>query len=115
MNKEELVTRIEKIFRANTIEVERVVGQFDQKKMFKEIGDIQELKDDIITLLSDQYNKGKIDKKEIFIGTGKIGASYSIEVAIKVAKEWGFKYVVWNDGAIIKLNGEYTNLKYDEL
>ena len=115
MGKSELIRKIEKIFRANTIKEKVVVGQFDQTEEVEVIEDIEELKSDIIELVSAEYKVGKIDKKEIFIGTGKIGASYSITDALEVAKKWGFKYVAWNDGEIIKLNGDRMKLTYNEL
>jgi len=115
MELQELIRKIEKIFRANTVKEEIIVGQYDQNKTVEVIGDISELKSDIIELVSAEYKKGKIDKKEIFIGNGKIGASYNISEAIEVAKKWGFKYVAWNAGEIVKLNGDRTGLTYDEL
>ena len=115
MEKQELIKKIEKIFRANTIKEDVAVGQYGQTEQVEVIEDIEELKSDIIELVSAEYKKGKIDKKDIFIGTGKLGASYSINVAIEVAKKWGFKYVAWNDGEIIQLDGCRMNLKYDEI
>lgn len=115
MEKTELIKKIEKIFRANTIKEEVVVGQYDQTETVEVIEDIEELKSDIIELVSAEYKKGKIDKKEIFIGTGKLGASYNISEAIDIAKKWGFKYIAWNDGDIRNLKGISIGLNYDEL
>jgi hypothetical protein len=115
MEKSELIRKIEKIFRANTVKEKVEVGQFGQTEEVEVIEDIEELKSDIIELVSTEYKVGEIDKKEIFIGTGKIGASYSVSEAIEVAKKWGFKYVAWNGGEIVKLNGDRTGLTYDEL
>ena len=115
MNKEALLNRVDKIFRANTIEVEVVVGQFDQTKLVKKIRNINELKDDIKDLISNEFNIGKIDMSEVFIGNRKLGASYSIEIPIEVAKVWGYKYVAWNGGRIYDLNCKDMGICYDEL
>ena len=115
MENSELIKKIEKIFRANIIEEDVEVGQYGETEKVKVIEDIEELKSDIIDLISSEYKVGKIDKKEIFIGTGKAGATYSVTDAIEVAKKWGFKYVAWNEGEIIKLNGDRIGLNYDEL
>lgn len=115
MNKEDLNARVDKIFRANIIEVEEIVGQYDQKKLVKKVGDIEELKQDIKDLISGEFKVGKIDKAEIFIGTGKIGASYQASVALKVAKEWGFKYMAWNGGEIYDISGKSLGINYNEL
>lgn len=115
MNKDELLYQVDKTFRANTIEVPKVVGQYDQTKMVKEISNIEELKSDIKSLIERGFNVNKIDKADIFIGNRKLGYSYNISVAIEVAKEWGYKYVMWNDGLIIDLRGTSTGLYYNEL
>ena len=105
MNKEELLAKIDKIFRANTIEEEREVGQFGQTKTVKVIEDIKELKNDIQELISSQFKIGEIDKKDVFIGDRKIGGSYRIDVPIEVAKKWGYKYILFN-GTIYEFEGE---------
>lgn len=115
MNKQELIQRIEKIFRANTIEVDKVIGLYDQTKKVKEIESIPELKSDIIDLISSEFKIGAIKKEDIFIGNRKLGASYSIQVAIDIAKEWGYKYVMWNDDLIIGIDGISTGLYYNEI
>lgn len=115
MEKTDILKKIVKIFRANTIEVDVVIGQYGQTQKEKQIENIQELETEIIDLISDQYKKGQIDKKDIFIGTGKLGSSYSVSEAIEVAKKWGFKYVAWNDGEILKFDCTRIGLKYDEL
>ena len=115
MNAQELKRAIEKAFRANTHKVEVEVGQYGQTEEEEQIENIEELKEDIFSIIDKNFTIGKIDKREIFIGTGKIGASYNISDAIEVAKKWGFKYVSWNAGEIVKLNGDRTKYKYDEL
>jgi hypothetical protein len=115
MKKDELLSRIDKIFRANTIEEERIVGQFDQTKTFKVIGNIEELKTDIKDLISNEFKKGIISKDMVFIGNRKLGASYSVDEAIAVAKLWGYTYVAWNAGTLWTLKGERTEINYDEL
>lgn len=115
MNAEDIKRAITKAFRANTHKVKVIIGQFDQTKEVEQIEDIDELKEDIFAIIDKNYQKDKIDKSEIFVGTKKLGASYSIEEPIKIAKQWGFKYVAWNGGEIIKLNGDRTGLNYDEL
>jgi hypothetical protein len=115
MKKDELLSRIDKIFRANTIEEERIVGQFDQTKTFKVIGSIEELKTDIKDLIQNEFKKGLITHDMVFVGNRKIGASYSVEEAIAVAKLWGYTYVAWNGGQLWTLNGERTEIYYDEL
>ena len=115
MDKDGLLTKIDKIFRANTIEEERIVGQFDQTKMFKVIGNIEELKTDIKDLIRDEFKKGMITHDMVFVGNRKIGASYNVEEAIAVAKLWGYTYVAWNAGQLWTLDGQRTEIYYNEL
>jgi hypothetical protein len=115
MDKESLLNRIDKIFRANTVDDEVECGQFGQTKTVKVIGDIDELKSDIKDLIKSEFKKGIISKDMVFIGNRKIGASYSVEEAIKVAKVWGYEYVAWNAGTLWTLKGERTEINYDEL
>lgn len=115
MNKQDLATRINKIFRANTVEVKEITGQYDQFEMVKRIEDIEELKTDIIDLLDQEFKVGKIKKEEIFIGNRKIGASYHIKEAVEVAKKWGYKYVAFNGGDICNLAGSSIGINYDEI
>jgi len=115
MKKEELLARIDKIFRANTVEDEVECGQFGQTKTVKVIGDIEELKSDIKDLISNEFKKGIISKDVVFIGNRKIGASYSVNEAIRAAKCWGYEYVAWNGGTLWTLKGERTEINYNEL
>jgi hypothetical protein len=115
MDKESLLNRVDKIFRANTVEDEVECGQFGQTKTVKVIGSIEELKSDIKDLISNEFKKGLISKDMVFIGNRKIGASYSVEEAIKVAKVWGYEYVAWNAGTLWTLKGEQTEINYNEL
>jgi len=118
MNKQELFTRIDKIFRANTIEKQVVTGQFDQTTTVKVIEDIGELKQDIKDLIKDQFHVGTIDKRDVFDGGRKLGESYHISEPIKIAKEWGYKYVLFND-QIFELVGKdeikNTGLSWEDL
>ena len=115
MNKLELLQRIDKIFRANTIDVEKIIGQYDQKKTVKEIENIEELKTDIKDLISDEFKKGEIDKKDVFVGNRKLGASYNIKDALEIAKKWGYKYVSFNEGRIFTIEGKNLGIFYNEL
>jgi len=115
MDKDSLLNRIDKIFRANTIEKDEICGQFDQTRKVKAIGNIEELKTDIKDLIRDEFKKGIITHDMVFVGNRKIGASYNVDEAIKVAKLWGYTYVAWNAGRLWTLNGEQTDIYYNEL
>jgi len=115
MNNSEILTKIDKIFRANTIEEINDNYPFSAPTTIKKIENIEELKNDIKELISEKFKKNKIDKSDVFVGNRKLGASYHISEAIQVAKIWGYKYVSFNGGEIYNINGEYTNLKLDEI
>jgi hypothetical protein len=118
MNKTDLLARIDKIFRANTVERFVETGQFGQGHNVKAIDNIEELKGDIKNLISDEFNVGKIDKRDVFIGGRKLGGSYHISEPYEVAKKWGYKYLEFND-QIFKIGKdseiEDTGLTWGEL
>lgn len=118
MNKQDLFARIDKIFRANTVEKFVETGQFGQGHNVKVINNIEELKQDIKELIDAQFKVDKIDKRDIFIGGRKLGASYHIKEPYDVAKKWGYKYFEFN-GQIFKIlpdnEIENTGLTWDEL
>jgi hypothetical protein len=115
MDKQALLTRIDKIFRANIIEKDEICGQFDQTRKVKVIGDIEELKSDIKDLIRDEFKIGLISPDMVFVGNRKIGASYDINEAIEIAKKWGFTYVAWNGGRLWTIKCEETDIYYNEL
>lgn len=118
MNKEGLFLKIDKIFRANTVEKVIEVGQYGETKTVKAIGNIDELKTDIKDLINNQFHFGSIDKKDIFDGSKKLGSSYHISEPINVAKMWGYKYIYFN-GHVIELVGKNkirdTGLGWEDL
>jgi hypothetical protein len=113
MNKQELLHQIDKIFRANTIKVKhdrRGNGDYTEEK----IESIPELKNDIKGLIEKEYHVGDIQKLDIFMGGRKLGASYHITEPMKIAKEWGYKYLCFND-QIYTVEGEPIGLRIDEI
>lgn len=114
MNKEQLLRKIDKIFRANTVQ-EVTDNRSNGTSVRDVIEDIPELKEEIKELITNEFKKGDIDRHDIFRGSGKLGASYHITDALEVARTWRYKYLEFNGELYDVQNGAYLNIRIDEV